>query len=106
MLGLLGHDAVIARNVAEAKQAAGEGYDLILCDLNLPDGDAHELRDALRAVTGAPLVLVSAAPREQLCLHAGFDAYLPKPLEAQALSSLIDRLCVDADGRGTRPVAV
>ncbi|MDM4767574.1 CHASE domain-containing protein [Pelomonas sp. SE-A7] len=70
--------------------------DLVLLDLQLPDIDGLELLQRLRAAGAAmPVVILSAnALPEQMaaCKAAGAADYLTKPVDVQALLTLLDQL--------------
>ena len=86
LLGGRGHRVVVAGLGSEALGAAQrQPPDIVLTDLHLPDMDGFQLLARLRqAGVGAPMLAVtgSAGPgdRERV-LHAGFDAYLSKPID-------------------------
>ncbi|MFA0492157.1 TMAO reductase system sensor histidine kinase/response regulator TorS [Vibrio splendidus] len=104
-LNNLGHDVVIATTGQEAKAIFSEQeFDIALVDINLPDCDGVELiqqlkDDALQHeheenVTRKvpPMIAVSAHvfnEEVESYLSSGFDGFLPKPLEKEALSQLI-----------------
>ncbi|EGU47791.1 sensor protein TorS [Vibrio ichthyoenteri ATCC 700023] len=98
----LGHQVVIAESGEEAKQLfAQDSFDIALLDINLPDCDGRDLLEELRkmqreaAIPPAdrtPFVAVSAHvynEEVESYLAAGFDGYLPKPLDKDALCELI-----------------
>ncbi|MDT9001222.1 CHASE domain-containing protein [Paucibacter sp. APW11] len=70
--------------------------DLVLLDLQLPDGDGLSLLRELRAAGASmPIIMVSAnAVAEQIeaCLAAGAQHYLTKPVELRELLHLLDEL--------------
>ncbi|WP_052880062.1 TMAO reductase system sensor histidine kinase/response regulator TorS [Vibrio coralliirubri] len=102
-LNNLGHDVVIATTGQEARAIFSEQeFDIALVDINLPDCDGVELiqqlkDDALQHVQSAtrkvpPMIAVSAHvfnEEVESYLASGFDGFLPKPLEKEALSQLI-----------------
>ena len=104
-LNNLGHDVVIATTGQEASAIFSEQeFDIALVDINLPDCDGVELiqqlkDDALQYeneenVTRKvpPMIAVSAHvfnEEVENYLSSGFDGFLPKPLEKEALSQLI-----------------
>lgn len=93
MIELMGHQAQAAGSVAEAQQTDPQGLDLVLCDYTLPDGDAVMVRNALQPRTGAKFVIVSAYSADQCPNQDGFDGYITKPVDADQLQKLIQRLC-------------
>ena len=104
-LNNLGHDVVIATTGQEARAIFSEQeFDIALVDINLPDCDGVELiqqlkddalqhkseEDVIRKVP--PMIAVSAHvfnEEVESYLSSGFDGFLPKPLEKEALSQLI-----------------
>lgn len=93
MIELMGHTASVAATVAEASNADTDDLDLVLCDYSLPDGDAVMVRKALQPRTDAKFVILSAYTADQCPADHGFDGYLTKPVDAEQLSQLIQRLC-------------
>ena len=101
MLHKWGHSVVVASNGTAALAAlACETFALVLMDVQMSDMDGLTTTATIRAqeqTTGAhvPIIALTAhamqEDREQ-CLAAGMDAYLSKPLQAQQLFQLIDRL--------------
>ncbi|MDP2902717.1 MAG: response regulator, partial [Methylovulum sp.] len=99
-LDALGFNADIASDgaVALEKWQAG-GHDLILADRNMPGMNGMELTRAIRAnerESGAyvPIIAITAVqyPEElALCREAGMDDTLPKPIELDALRSMLGR---------------
>ncbi|MGR5391091.1 TMAO reductase system sensor histidine kinase/response regulator TorS [Vibrio crassostreae] len=99
----LGHDVVIATTGQEGRAIFSEQeFDIALVDINLPDCDGVELiqqlkEDALQHEQSAtrkvpPMIAVSAHvfnEEVESYLASGFDGFLPKPLEKEALSQLI-----------------
>jgi CheY-like chemotaxis protein len=86
-----GHDIESAADGELALAAlTGNRFDLIICDVHLPKVDGLQIvatvksTDALRSV---PIVAVTAlamvGDRERL-LAAGFDAYVPKPIDPES----------------------
>ncbi|MFA0113073.1 TMAO reductase system sensor histidine kinase/response regulator TorS [Vibrio sp. 10N.261.46.E11] len=102
-LNNLGHDVVMATTGEEARAIFSEqAFDIALVDINLPDCDGIELIQQLKAILEQtstaepinipPMVAVSAHvfnEEVESYLASGFDGFLPKPLEKEALSQLI-----------------
>ncbi|MBT7863644.1 MAG: response regulator [Gemmatimonadetes bacterium] len=104
-VGLLqghGHQATIANNGLEVL-AALEGdarHDVILMDLQMPQMGGLEATQHIRAGEGQsghhiPIIGLTANAMEgdrQMCLDAGMDGYVPKPVRRAALFEEIQRV--------------
>jgi two-component system, OmpR family, response regulator len=97
-----------AENIAEARRAMAEApVDLLVLDLNLPDGDGIDLCRQLRAEghDGAIIMVTArdAAIDRVLGLELGADDYLTKPFEPRELlariRNLLRRLRAPVGGR-------
>jgi DNA-binding response OmpR family regulator len=95
-LRMAGHEVVMAENLERGRAAWSDGgFDVVLLDVMLPDGDGIALLAERRAdgdVT--PTVLLTA--REETDLHdraaaAGATAHLAKPFEYAELLACVDR---------------
>ncbi len=88
-----GYDPVIAQTVAEGLELAERvDPDLILLDLNLPDGDGADLCRTLRRSSDVPIVMLTARGTEMdrvLGLELGADDYVVKPFSSRELISRI-----------------
>jgi CheY-like chemotaxis protein len=97
LLGAFGHIAVSARDGEKGLRAAAQVKpDLILCDIHLPKMDGYELVRRLKNdpnCCSIPIVAVTAlamvGDRDHV-LRAGFDGYLPKPIDPEALVQQIN----------------
>lgn len=83
--------------IAAARRRAAEGpVDLVLLDLNLPDGDGLGLCACLRNGTADPLIIMLTARTEEGSRVCGFDAgaddYLCKPFSIRELVARIGAL--------------
>jgi two-component system cell cycle response regulator len=103
LLRAFGHD-VTEKETAESGLAAAlsDAYDLILSDILMPGFDGYELARRVRASgdkNKAPLVAVTAlamvGDRDRV-LAAGFDGYIPKPIDPQIFVSQVDALLPQA----------
>lgn len=101
MVGLADCHAICARNPKEAIDAfKRERPQLVLMDLGLPQMDGYELASEIRrleldAANAVPIVAVTAfmaKDHEEACRKAGFAGFLPKPVNIDALVSLVKRL--------------
>ncbi|WP_303831624.1 PAS domain-containing hybrid sensor histidine kinase/response regulator [Asticcacaulis taihuensis] len=102
LAGLLdswGYSYDIARNGMEGVRCAERvAYDVILMDVQMPGMDGFECTRQIREVEGktgkdrTPIVAVTAHVFEKdraLCLAAGMDAFLPKPLKPAAVQKIL-----------------
>jgi len=77
------YNAVPAHNVAEAlKKLKTEPFNLIILDVNLPDGDGFELCKKIKSIQDTPVIFLTARDLEADVM-AGFDLgaddYITKP---------------------------
>jgi CheY-like chemotaxis protein len=90
------------------QRAIAEPWDLILCDIGLPDVTGFVLARQLRqAGVDAPLVALSGHASDEdrrLGLASGFDSYLTKPIKASVLREEVQ--LQSTKPRSTRPRAV
>ena len=99
-----GYSVECAVNGAEAVEAAGRAvFDLILMDMQMPIMDGVEATRAIRALSGpsatTPIVAMTAnAMRsdEEVCLAAGMNDFIGKPLDPDAFLPFIARFVVSA----------
>ena len=83
-----------ARSVEEAEREVSLHIpDVIVCDLNLPDGTGfdfiHWLRAQDRGANTPALAITAMSNRFPESLAHGFDAYMRKPLNLDRFSSLV-----------------
>jgi two-component system response regulator RegX3 len=78
-----GFEPVVARTAREALALAGRSqFDLVLLDLNLPDGDGRDVARELRRHGDMPIVMLTARGTETdriVGLELGADDYVVKP---------------------------
>jgi len=87
-----GYQVVLASTAREGLARATEGgFDLILCDLHMPNEDGIVLINAVKAdarLQAVPFVFISAAQGEQtiqLCLQNGAVHFIQHPIEPHML---------------------
>jgi signal transduction histidine kinase/CheY-like chemotaxis protein len=104
-----GHEVTVVHTGADGLAAAcQQHFDLILCDLGLPDITGYEVARRLRADPGshpAWLVAHSGYSRDadrQQSLQAGFDAHLTKPMSITDLEHLLHGPSRSADSSRLR----
>jgi PAS domain S-box-containing protein len=100
MLEKSGYAVVTAKDGQEAlARLAGQDFDLVLMDVQMPVMDGVEATRRIRASgaahAGVPIIAMTAyamaGDREKL-LAAGMDDYLAKPVEMEALTAVIQRV--------------
>jgi CheY-like chemotaxis protein len=103
MLQKMGHEVVVAVNGRTAVDAMTHGqFDLVLMDVQMPEMDGFEATSAIRALEkqlrrdSTPVVAMTAhamSGDRELCLSAGMNDYLAKPIDAVALSAVLEKFC-------------
>ncbi|MBP7148816.1 MAG: response regulator [Acidobacteria bacterium] len=102
MLEKQGHQVTLAGNGREALEIlALNSFDLVLMDLQMPVLDGFEATTAIRqkerdSGTHIPIVALTAHAMKgdrEMCLAAGMDAYIPKPVSPAELFRVIEALC-------------
>lgn len=99
MLARLGYRADVAANGIEALQAVErQHYDVVLMDVQMPELDGLEATRRIRASGAAGkrpwIVALTANAIEgdrEMCLAAGMDDYLSKPLKLPELEGALTR---------------
>lgn len=112
----LGARSTVVEHGAAALEAVRRGsIDLILMDCHMPGMDGFEATRRIRSDARwarVPIIALtaSATPQDrELCLTAGRDDFLPKPLELGSLRKALERWSTakgqprEADYRGVRP---
>jgi CheY-like chemotaxis protein len=111
MLEKYGHTVTVAGNGREAIERCGlQSSDLILMDVQMPEMDGFEATAILRSKeqgTGrhVPIIAITAHAMkgdEELCLKAGMDGYVAKPIKPAALFAAIEAACPGNDGNTNR----
>lgn len=101
-----GYRVLAAASLADAgalvaTASAGQGIDLVLLDLGLPDGDGESFLQLVRKDLTIPVIVISARHGEERkirLLDNGADDYLVKPF---SLGELLARIRVALRHRGT-----
>jgi CheY-like chemotaxis protein len=106
MLKKLGYDADLAINGKEAIQALeSRPYQIVFMDIQMPDMDGLEATRLIRKrfhLTEQPHIVALTAYgleySKEMCLSAGMDDYLSKPVRVEELRAAID-FCIYPKGR-------
>jgi PAS domain S-box-containing protein len=119
MLEKRGHRAVVASNGRQAiEKLKGEHFDLILMDVQMPEMDGIsatreirnlrlEAQNSKGQIWSIPIIAMTARAMKgdrEACLAAGMDDYVSKPIKAEELFAVIDRVANGLrDNRKQRP---
>lgn len=96
-----GYEVVEAKDGNQALQRLeGQGIDLALMDINMPDLDGYTLATRIRAtprLASLPIVAMTAnvmrGDRER-SLDAGCDGYIQKPIDIDTLAQQLERFLI------------
>lgn len=99
ILERMGHSIVVANNGLEALSLlADQSFDLVLMDVQMPEMDGTvataRIREQERTTQRhIPIIAVTAHAMkgdQELCIKAGMDGYVAKPIVARILESVMD----------------
>jgi CheY-like chemotaxis protein len=107
LLKMRGHEVRTAASVSGAEsEFAAHCFDLLICDIGLPDGTGYDLIKRLRERSGIAAIAVTGFGMQSdidQAMAAGFDAHVTKPVDLSRLESAI----VDSDRRAlAREIAI
>jgi signal transduction histidine kinase len=96
LLSRQGYLVRTANTVAAALDAVSErAFDVLICDIGLPDGTGFELIETVRKNATTPAIALSGFGMEEDVAQShlsGFDAHLTKPVNFQNLEAAIRKL--------------
>lgn len=108
LLKAFGYDALATKDGYAGWEAAQrEHFDLILTDILMPKMDGYELaRRVATLPSPPPIVAVTAlamtGDRDKM-IGAGFNAYLPKPIDPAAFKEQVERFLRKDGNNGDHP---
>jgi sigma-B regulation protein RsbU (phosphoserine phosphatase) len=92
-----GHRVDVAEDGKRAlEMVRGEGFDLVLLDIMMPEMDGFQVLEALKgdsALNRIPVVMISASEETASvvrCIELGAEDYLPKPFNPVILKARVD----------------
>ena len=95
LLSRCGCHIVPAKNMKEAHTRLAEmSFAILICDLNLPDGDGLELVRAAKQTQQLKAIALTGRESDEdraKGMEAGFDCYLTKPIDFQQLRTAIGK---------------
>jgi|GEM_PF-3137237 len=98
ILNKLGYQPMVAENGLEALEMVPQHrYDLVLMDVQMPEMDGLEATQAIRAleIVQPKIVAMTANAMiedREMCIAAGMDDYLSKPLDIPALMKVLSQV--------------
>jgi CheY-like chemotaxis protein len=101
MLEKMGHRVAVAQTGKEALDALhAEKFDLVLMDLQMPEMDGFAATREIRTAEQdgqdhLPVIAMTAHALKgdrEVCLAAGMDDYLAKPINSEELRQVIERV--------------
>ncbi|HEV8632029.1 MAG TPA: response regulator, partial [Thermoanaerobaculia bacterium] len=116
VIAILRRQGIAVQPVVDGAEAvaavAREPFDLVLMDVQMPRMDGYEATATIRQAergTGRHLPIVALTAHamkgdRELCMAAGMDAYLSKPIRSAELLATIDRLVLPASKLPAVPV--
>ena len=87
-----GYEAFCVYSVSEAKDKLNRKYDLVVLDVNLPDGSGLELCGYIRKTSDIPVIFLTANDTENDMIEGfkyGCDDYISKPFSVEILNQRI-----------------
>ena len=91
-----GYELDVARTIREADAIWADGkYDLLILDVELPDGSGFEICKKVRQISKVPIIFLTASDEEIsiiMGLDIGGDDYITKPFKLGVLMSRINAL--------------
>jgi len=105
-LEMSGHSVIEAHDVKSGLAAAAVFFDLLLCDIGLPDGDGWTLLQTLsekRSVTAIAISGYCSQADVARSRAAGFKAHLAKPFNLQEFDAALTTLAPRPSQAKTTP---
>jgi hypothetical protein len=110
LLEMLGYTADVAESGVEAvTRAAGQDYDAILMDLQMPRMDGYTAARLIRSQEGpgrrVPIIAMTASAVEgerERCAAAGMDDFLSKPVDSNRIAAVLgSHVAADAEAQAS-----
>jgi CheY-like chemotaxis protein len=101
ILGKRGHTVEVVQNGQQALEAAArQDFDAVLMDVQMPVMDGFLATQAIRTLADPkkarlPIIAMTAHALKgdaERCLKAGMDGYISKPVKAEELIEMVERL--------------
>ena len=95
LLKTAGHEVTVAPSVSAALAQGERGFDLLISDLDLPDGSGLDVMRSMHSNEHLRGIVVSGFGRDEdirRCYEAGFSVHLTKPLDFDRLIDTIKEI--------------
>jgi signal transduction histidine kinase/ligand-binding sensor domain-containing protein/DNA-binding response OmpR family regulator len=101
LLEKMGHDVTVAQSGLDAlEQVQKRNFDVILMDVQMPEMDGFAATQAIREWekdmgSHVPIIAMTAHAMKgdyEMCISAGMDGYLTKPINAEGLNNTIEQV--------------
>ena len=92
-LSLANHEILQAFSIKEAESKFNSDIELIILDINLPDGSGIDFCKSIRAYSGVPIIMLTANDMEidiVTGLESGADDYITKPFSLAVLRARVN----------------
>jgi len=103
LLDRQGYAVSAAPSCGRARELAAKApFDMVICDIDLPDGDGVDLMRELRRqylMTTIALTGLTRPSDIERCSKAGVHAFLAKPIAIEGLVNAIKQLMIPPDAR-------
>jgi hypothetical protein len=114
LLARLGHRTDVANDGGEAVSMVERGnYDLVLMDMQMPNVDGLQATRLIRAIRGpkgrVPIIAMTAnalTGDREICIAAGMDDYIAKPVDRRRLSAMLARWSATIAAQSAAPPPV
>ena len=102
-----GHTVEVANNGREALEKSGaDEFDVVLMDVQMPEMDGLDATRAIRVREASggrrvPIIAMTANAMKgdrEMCLDAGMDGYVPKPVKKEIMFAEITRVLKEVGG--------
>ena len=103
-------DATDALKQIQDADAAGDLFEMCLCDIQMPQISGYEFAENIRASAGKhchiPLIALSSNMDAKRCEKAGFDGFVAKPIRRSRLfQMMVNFINKSGTGKGSSPTA-
>lgn len=106
LLNAFGYTTISAMDgLTGAKMAQSKDLDLILCDIQLPGIDGFEVarrikqQEQLRSIPLVAITALAMVGDRERALAAGFDGYIPKPINPETFVTSVEAFLKPGDRR-------